>query len=84
MFPSDLTSLEPRWQRLALLVVADVVMLRNSPDELLPDPSPARSPIAFLPAVFSPTLFFPALLLSRLPIPAPQVLKSGLSDGVGA
>jgi hypothetical protein len=85
MFPSDMTNIEPHSQRLALLVVANVVMLCNSLDELLPSPPPARSPIvAFLPTDFCPRVFLPTRFPSHLYNPAAQILKSDVSDGVGA
>jgi hypothetical protein len=84
MFPSDLTSVEPHSQRLALLVVADVAMLRNSPDELPPSPPPAQSIVAFPLTVVSRNLFHPTRFPSLLSTPAPQFLMSHLSKGVGA
>jgi hypothetical protein len=84
MFPSDSTSIEPCWQRLALIAVANVVMLRDSP-ELLRGPCPAQLTLAFSSACFPSTLFFFLILLPCiLPVAASQVLKSSVSDGVGA
>ena len=85
MFPSDTTSIEPHWQRLALLGLADVVTLRNSPDELLPGHAPTQSFVAFSPTVVPSIRFRPTrFLFLLLTAPAPENLKNAVSDGVGA